>query len=98
MIILALEKDLQSAPGQDRTRLLREEALRVWQLYREGTVREMFFRQDRSSAVLVLECQNAIEADSILRSLPLVREGQSGFEIIPLCPYPGFARLFAEGA
>ena len=33
---------------------------------------------------------------SILATLPLVQEGLITFELIPLAPYPGFARLFEQ--
>jgi len=74
--------------------LLREEALRAWALYQSGAVRELHFRADREEAVLVLECADAAEARTILARLPLVREGLIDFELVPLRPYPGFARLF----
>jgi hypothetical protein len=59
-------------------------------------LREIYFRGDRSDAVLVLECTDAKEADQLLNSLPLVQAGLSEFEVIPLVPYPGFERLFGE--
>ncbi len=34
------------------------------------------------------------EARAALATLPLVREGLIDFELVPLAPYPGFARLF----
>ncbi len=33
-------------------------------------------------------------AQAVLETLPLVREKLIEFELIPLKPYPGFARLF----
>jgi hypothetical protein len=54
----------------------------------------LYFRVDRSEAVLILECVDVDEARSILDTLPLVREKLIGFELIPLMAYPGFARLF----
>ena len=50
---------------------------------------------DRHEAVLVLECADAAEARSALAGLPLVAAGLIEFELIPLVPYDGFARLFA---
>jgi hypothetical protein len=44
----------------------------------------------------MLECADLHEARSHLDTLPFVREGLIGFELIGLRPYPGFARLFAE--
>ena len=60
-----------------------------------GVFRELYFRQDRPEAVLILECADVEEAEGALNSLPLVKAGLITFEIIPLVPYPGFARLFA---
>jgi hypothetical protein len=65
-------------------------------LYQAGVFRELYCRQDRSEAVLVLECADVKEADRVLGTLPLVREGLITFEVIPLIPYPGFSRLFAD--
>jgi hypothetical protein len=56
----------------------------------------MYFRQDKTDAVLILECVDAAEAREVLNSLPLVREKLIDFEIIPLIAYPGLERLFAE--
>jgi len=38
------------------------------------------------------------EAQLLLQSLPLVKEGLICFEVIPLKPYSGFARLFENEA
>ena len=75
---------------------LKKEALRAWELYQQGIIREMYFRDDRSEAVLILECLNINEAQKILSTLPLVEEGLIQFELIPLRPYPGFSRLFEQ--
>ncbi len=96
MKILGLE---QATPGVTAAQFrphLRAEAARAWELYQAGTIRELYFRADEPSAVLVLECASVQEAQAVLETLPLVREGLITFEVIPLAPYPGFARLFAE--
>ncbi len=53
--------------------------------------------QDEHMAVLILECADAIEAHQALNTLPLVKEGLITFQVIPLIPYSGLARLFVEG-
>ncbi len=95
MKILAMEKDAAGTDAEATRELLSAEALRAWELYQDGVIRELYFRRDRPSAVLVLECRDVEEARQILGTLPLVAEGFSGFEIHPLVPCPGFARLFA---
>jgi muconolactone delta-isomerase len=95
MKILALE---QEAPGVGAAAFqpyLQAEAARVWELQQSGVLREIYFRGDRSEAVLILECADVAEAERVLGTLPLVRERLIAFEVIPLKPYPGLARLFA---
>ena len=95
MKILAIEADLPDVDTVAMLPLLKAEATRVWDLVQAGVVREIYFRADRPSAVLILECANVEEAEQLLATLPLVQAGLIAFEIIPLAPYPGFARLFA---
>ncbi len=95
MKILALERELPGATADKFRPLLASEALRAYDLYQAGWLRELYFRQDIHSAVLILECKDIQEAASVLNSLPLVKEGLIAFDLIPLAPYPGFARLFS---
>jgi hypothetical protein len=44
---------------------LEAEARGVWELYKKGVIREIYFRADRTSAVLILECENLEEAQKI---------------------------------
>jgi len=93
--ILALERE-SSATGEAYTPHLEAEARRVWELFQGGSLREISFRLDERRAVLELECASTKEADELLATLPLVEQGLIEFELIPLRPYPGFARLFRE--
>jgi len=43
----------------------------------------------------MLECADADEARAVLDTLPLVQAGLIAFDVWPLVPYSGFARLFA---
>jgi hypothetical protein len=96
MKILAIEQEMPDIRAGRFQPHLRAEAARIWELYQAGTLREIHFRQDQSTAVLVLECTNVQEAKQVLGTLPLVKEGLITFEVIPLRPYPGLARLFAQ--
>ena len=96
MKILAMEKDAEGNDAEATLELLQAEARRVWELHQGGVIRELYFRGDRPSAVLVLERRDVEEARQVLGTLPLVAAGLIGFEIHPLVPYPGFARLFAK--
>jgi len=94
MKILALEKEVPGVPDDAFEPHLRAEAARAWELHQAGVIRELHFRADRPEAVLVLECAGVDQARTALATLPLVREGLIDFELVPLAPYPGFARLF----
>jgi hypothetical protein len=96
MKILAIEQEIPGVTTEQFTPHLKAEAARVWKLYQAGLFRELYFRQDLPGAVLVLECRDIEEANQVLHTLPLVKEGLITFDIMPLIPYPGFSRLFAE--
>ena len=96
MKILAMEKELPGVSTEQFAPLLESEARAVWKLYLTGSVRELYFDADVSKAVLVLDCGSTDEASTILNSLPLVQSRLIKFDLIPLIPYPGFARLFSN--
>jgi hypothetical protein len=98
MKILALERDVPGVTDEQCAPYLAAEAVRAWELHQAGVIRELYFRADRRAAVLVLECSGAAEAQRVLATLPLVREGLIAFELVPLLAYPGFARLFKESS
>ncbi len=94
MKILALEKEVTNCNAEKYKLFLKEEAEKVWELMQENIIREIYFTKDGNNAVLMLECNDEIEAGRILKTLPLVREGIITFEINALLPYNGFKRLF----
>ncbi|MDX1702321.1 MAG: hypothetical protein R3250_16960 [Melioribacteraceae bacterium] len=94
MKILAIENEFDEIPSDNFEPYLKEEAKTVWKLYKRNIVREVYFRKDKSSAVLMLECESLEEAERTLAELPLVKEKLIYFELIPLVAYPGFERLF----
>ena len=94
MKIIAIEHEVPNLKGEDFQPYLKAETRQVWELYKSGLLREIYFRADHNEAVLVLECKSVQEAEKILATLPLVKENLIRFELIPLKPYPGFERLF----
>jgi hypothetical protein len=96
MKIMALEKEVPEVGEEDYLPHLKAEAGRVWELYQAGVVREVYFRQEDQTAVLILECAGREEAQGVLKSLPLVQAGLIDFDVFTLTPYPGFARLFEQ--
>jgi hypothetical protein len=94
MKILAIEKEYDGKTAEDFQPHLEAEARQVWKLYKRGVIREIYFRADQKSAIIILEGKNIEDAEENLSTLPLVREGLIYFEFIPLVPYPGYERLF----
>lgn len=99
MKFLAIEQERPGVTAADYTAELKKaEAAKAWELYQAGFIRELYFRQDYPAAILILECVDTAEAQRLLNNLPLVQAGLITFELIPLIPYPGFARLFIDPA
>jgi hypothetical protein len=93
--ILAIEHEGPGATAGQFQAHSHDEALATWRLYQANIIRELYFQADQTTAVLILECEDTAEAESVLATLPLVKAGLITFELMPLIPYPGFARLFA---
>ncbi len=98
MKILAIDKML---PGTTRDRImphLKAEVKKAWDLYTSGVCRELYYRGDRSGAVLVLECASVEAARTVIDTLPLVKESLIDFDLIPLGPFASLSLLFADEA
>lgn len=95
MKILALEKELKPVNWQKESGTLIEEARSVYDLMLSGTLREIYFSENRN-AVLILECDDKTVARQLVNKLPLVRKGLIDFDIIELHPYTGFSRLMNQ--
>lgn len=96
MKVLALGRDTAPADDPRFAELRPAEARRAWEPYQRDIVREIYFRADRPNGVLVLEVPDMAAAREVIDSLPLVAAGLIDFDLVPLRPYPGFARLFRE--
>ena len=98
MKIIAIEHELPGGTEKAFQDYAVDEAASAWELYQQGVVRELYFRADRPEAVFVLECPDLAAAHDALETLPFVKQGLIGFELIPLAAYPGFERLFRQPA
>jgi muconolactone delta-isomerase len=96
MQVLALAHNTGSDDDPRWPEIRVPEARRAWELYEAGVLRQIWFRADRANGVLLLEVADLAEARAVVDSLPLVAAGLIDFDLVPLRPYPGFARLFAE--
>lgn len=94
MKFLAIEKEIHGKTGEDFKPHLDTEAAQVWEYYKTGLIREIYFTKEKHEAVIILECENKNKAEEILNELPLVKAGLITFNIEELVPYDGFERLF----
>lgn len=92
MKILAIEKELESVAWHKLEDLLRDEAYHVYELYRSGWIREIYFTEHKN-AVLVLEAEDKNAGTELLATLPLVKHGKIQFELMELQPYTGYERI-----
>jgi len=92
MKILAIEKELKNVDWASQKELLKTESRVVYNLYHEGTIREIYFNESKN-AILILECESLGIAEKLLKTLPLVKAGLISFYLMQLNPYTGFDRI-----
>jgi hypothetical protein len=97
MKVIALGHDVVAQDDPRFAELRPAEARRVWDLYQAEVLREVYFRADSANGVLIFEVPTLAAARAAVDSLPLVAAGLIDFDLVPLRPYPGYARLFREG-
>jgi hypothetical protein len=97
MKVLALGHDVVAQDDPRFVELRPAEARRVWDMYQADLLREVYFRADSPNGVLLFEVADVAAARAAIDSLPLVAAGLIDFDLVPLRPYPGFARLFRDG-
>lgn len=96
MKILAIDKVLPEATPEKLGAIFMDEVKQIVKMHLADVVREVYFRQDRSGIVLMLECPSLDEARGMIDTLPLVKEKLIDFDLIPLGPFMPLA-LLLEG-
>jgi len=71
------------------------EELVVWELQRDGRLRNIHYLVDRIGVVLMFETASADEARGIVARLPMVEAGLLAADVLPLAPFTGIEELFA---
>ena len=92
MKFLAIEKELKLIDGNNKSVILAEEARAVFELYKKGIIREIYFNEN-NCAVIILECESLEDSKEFLNLLPLVTKQYISFEIMKLNPYTGLESL-----
>jgi hypothetical protein len=94
MKLAAIGRPRGGADAHEMGRYAHQEMAALWQLYRDGVVREMY-SPGRPGAVLVLEAAGSHEAEAAVAGLPLAAAGLIVFEVIELHPFSALQVLFA---
>lgn len=95
MKILVLPKPIEGVSREELLQHAAEEIQAVWELYAQGICREFYTRaNDPGRVVLLFESASVEEAREALASLPFAQLHLIDFDVIPLAPFTGLARLF----
>jgi len=95
MKILVMPKPIEGVSREELLQHSAEEIQAVWQLYAQGICREFYTRANEAGrVVLMLESESVETAREALATLPFVKLHLIDFDLIPLAPFNGLARLF----
>ena len=92
MKIIALETEIEGVVFENMDIILKDETLHVYNLYLSGSLREIYFTENKK-AIIVLETKDKKTALKLIEKLPLVKSKKINFDVMELRPYTGFERL-----
>jgi hypothetical protein len=99
MKMLVLPRPRDGVPAEALQQHAAAEIRAVWDLYVQGICREFYVRAaEPGRVVLIFESPSVEAAQEALATLPFVRLHLIDFEVIPLAPFAGLARLFQPQA
>lgn len=94
MKILVLPKPIEGVSREKMLPHAPAEIQAVWELYKQGIVREFYTRANEAGrVVLILESASEEAARDALTSLPFVQLHLIDFDVIPLAPFFGLEHL-----
>ena len=96
MKILVLPKPIEGVSREEMLRHAPAEIQAVWELYKQGVVREFYTRTNEAGrVVLLLESTSVEAARDALATLPFAQLHLIDFDLIPLAPFYGLEQLSA---
>ena len=94
MKVLVMPKPIEGVAREELLQHAPAEIKAVWELYKQGIVREFYARANEAGrVVLMLESASAETARDALATLPFVQLHLIDFDIIPLAPFFGLENL-----
>jgi hypothetical protein len=95
MKILVMPKPIEGVAREELLQHAGSEIQAVWELYAQGICREFYTRANEPGrVVLMFECASVEAAKEALATLPFAQLHLIDFDVIPLAPFTGLARLF----
>jgi hypothetical protein len=88
-------------PGIGREQIMNvmpEEIRATVRLYLDGKIRQWYSRADGKGVIFILDCQDVVEARSIMEGLPLSKEKLANYEFIPMAPLAPLGALLGGAA
>ncbi|HLP17735.1 MAG TPA: superoxide dismutase [Bacteroidota bacterium] len=95
MKFLCLDRPLPDATFDKYQPHLINEVRHTWEAYKKGTIRDIYFRQDRPGVAIILECGSSEEARKFFSEFPLSKAGLIDFDVIPIGPFVNWELLFS---
>jgi muconolactone delta-isomerase len=88
MQFLTLSRRKDAALRSEDLAIAESQSARV--LYAEGSIRQIWHRDDVPGACIIWEAESEQQVRDMMGALPFARAGLIEFLIIPLRPYAGF--------
>ncbi len=97
MKVLVMPKPIEGVSREEMLRHSPAEIQAVWELYKQGVVREFYTRaSEPNRVVLMLESASMEAAQDALATLPFAQLHLIDFDVIPLAPFFGLENLSAS--
>ena len=95
MKILVMPKPIEGVSREELLQHAAKEIRAVWQLYAQGICREFYTRANEPGRVVMMfESASVEDTREALATLPFAQLHLIDFDLIPLAPFTGLARLF----
>ena len=94
MKILVMPKPIEGVSREEMLRHAPAEIQAVWELYKQGIVREFYTRANEPNRVVLMFESTSVEAArDALATLPFAQLHLIDFDVIPLAPFFGLEHL-----
>jgi muconolactone delta-isomerase len=91
---LVITHDKPHVNWKEQVQLLRQEAKVLWDLQKNGIIRNIWFTKNSREAILIIEAKDSKSVKEIIDTFPLVKECLITYDIVELVAYDGYERLF----